>query len=314
MLDKYVSIILPVKNAELYIKECIDSILIQTYSEFELLIIDDSDDNTINVINGYLDRRIKYKYFKGNISQKINYGIKIASYDLIARIDADDYINPEKIKKQVDFLSKHSDIDIVGTNFYIIDSKSKIIMAKTFPEKDEEIKFLMPIITSVLHSTILLNKKIILDIGGYNENLNYAEDTDLFIRLLGFAKFHNIQENLYFYRVNHKKFDDSYVSLVYNIGFDYLKKIQGLSKSDNKINYQIALLEYYKGDIARARKILLNLLIYSDYNKTNLLRYLIPAILGNILIKYFRKNGIFSFMNKIIFRFLRYDTNNPKMK
>lgn len=314
MYDMSVSIILPVKNAEKYIQDCIVSILMQTHIDFELLVIDDSEDKTINIIKSYSDKRIKYVYFEGNISQKINYGIKISKYDLIARIDADDFIDREKIEKQVDFLIKNPEIDIVGTNYYLIDSKSKIIMEKIYPEKNEDIKFLMPVITSVLHSTIMFKKKIVVGIGGYNEDLNYAEDTELFIRLLDSAKFHNIQEYLYFYRINHKKFDENNVSIAYNIGYDYLKSKQSSSKTNDKINYQIALLEYYKGDILKARMLFQKLILNSDLDRVNLLRYFLPSLLGNYLLKKLRRNGILSAMNKIVYRILYYDTNYPKMK
>lgn len=312
MCDKYISVIMPVKNAEKYIENCIESVLNQTYSFFELIVLDDSDDNTFSIIDSYSDERIKLIHFKGNISEKINHGIIISKYDLISRMDADDYINPKKFEKQIEFLTKNPDVDIVGTNFFLIDSNNEILMEKKFPEYDESIKFLMPVITSVLHSSIMVKKILIVGAGGYNESLSYAEDTDLFLRLIDFAKFHNLQEPLYFYRINNNKFDASKVNLVYNLGADYLKN----KKPDSSYtkDYQLALLEYYKGDVSKAKKLFLKLLIHSDFSKINILRYLLPSVLGNSIIWLFRKNGSLIAFNRFISRFLNYDTNNPDIK
>ncbi|HGF9542707.1 TPA: glycosyltransferase family 2 protein, partial [Acinetobacter baumannii] len=114
-----VSVVLPAYNAELYLKEAIDSVLSQTFTDFELIILNDgSIDRTEEIILSYNDSRIVYVKNEKNLGLigTLNKGINLAKGKYIARMDADDICLPERFKKQVDFLEKNNEIDLIGTN------------------------------------------------------------------------------------------------------------------------------------------------------------------------------------------------------
>ncbi len=118
-----ITVIMPVYNCELYIKEAIDSILNQTFTDFEFLIIDDaSTDKTVSIIKEYKDFRIQLIEKEGNkgISDSLNYGLKVAKGEYIARMDGDDISLPERFVKQVTFLDSNPDVILCGSNFGII--------------------------------------------------------------------------------------------------------------------------------------------------------------------------------------------------
>jgi len=111
MSADYVSILLPSKNVEKYIGQCIDSVLAQTHRNYEFIIIDDSDDNTPNIIDSYSDERIQHIKLTGNVSWKLNYGISVAKFEYICRMDGYDIIVPEKIEKQLNYIKLNTETD-----------------------------------------------------------------------------------------------------------------------------------------------------------------------------------------------------------
>ena len=122
-----VSVVMPTLNAEKYLAEAIDSILKQTFSDFEFLIIDGgSVDKTVSIIKSYQDKRIRLLNGSGkNIAADLNIGLEAATGEYIARMDADDVALPERFAKQVDFLEKNSDVAILGSSVITIDAEGK---------------------------------------------------------------------------------------------------------------------------------------------------------------------------------------------
>jgi len=121
-----VSVIIPAYNAE-YIREAIDSVLNQTFKDFEIIVIDDgSTDNTPNILKSYGNKiRWKSQENKGSASAT-NEGIKMAKSEYIAYIDADDVCLPERLEIQIKYLDEHPDVGLVYTDFYQIDENNKI--------------------------------------------------------------------------------------------------------------------------------------------------------------------------------------------
>lgn len=125
-----ISVILPAYNAERYLSEAIDSVLNQTYTNFELIIINDgSTDKTEEIILSYLDPRIRYVKNEQNLKliKTLNKGIDLAKGKYIARMDADDISLPTRLEKEVEFLEKHTDIDVVSCFPYNLNMKGKIL-------------------------------------------------------------------------------------------------------------------------------------------------------------------------------------------
>lgn len=178
---------MPFYNAEKFLDESIQSILNQTFTDFEFIIINDaSTDNSDEVVQKYLDdERIVYVKNKENkgIVYNLNHGIKIAKADIIARMDGDDISMPERFEKQYEYLRHHEDITIVGAYAQVIDGngiKKEIMKFESNTIKMSKTFFY---IDSFLHPLVMYRKKDIIDAGLYREQFNLVEDNDLYLRL-----------------------------------------------------------------------------------------------------------------------------------
>jgi len=205
-MDNYnnpkITVLLPVYNCELYIKEAVESILNQTFTNFEFLIIDDSStDNTVAIIKTYNDSRIQLieKPVNTGYTNSLNLGLELAKGEYIARMDGDDISLPDRFFKQVTFLDSNQDVVLCGTNFSIIDT-NKII---GLPENNEEIKIALLKANSLAHPSVMIRNNKLQEFKLlYDLNKEPAEDYDLWVRLLGIGKIHNLQEILLNYRVH----------------------------------------------------------------------------------------------------------------
>lgn len=197
-----ISVLLPVYNCELYIKEAVDSILGQTYTNFELIIIDDcSTDATVSILKTYNDARINLivKPQNSGYTNSLNYGISIAKGKYIARMDGDDISLPKRFEKQVFFLENNPDVVLCGTCYSVIGTDTFIML----PENNEEIKFTMLKYCPVGHPTVIMRKSTLEQLPFvYDISKEPAEDYDLWVRLINLGKLHNLQEILLMYRMH----------------------------------------------------------------------------------------------------------------
>lgn len=199
-----VSIVMPVYNCERYIIEAIDSIVRQTYTNFELLIVDDaSTDSTVNQILSFNDSRIKLfqnQQHEG-ISFSLNKGINFSNGELIARMDGDDISSSFRLQKQADYLTSHPNISICGSNIITIDANGLFIREHNYNSDNDRIKtdlFLGK--TPLAHPSIMFRKSVINRFGTYDQSFDYAEDYELYCRLSSKILFHNLSDYLLFYR------------------------------------------------------------------------------------------------------------------
>lgn len=198
-----VSVLMPVYNTkESYLREAIESILTQTFDDFELLILNDcsTDSNVEKVVLSYHDARIKYHTNEKNlgISGSRNKLVGLAKGKYIAVMDHDDVSQPERIATQVAYLEQNPDIGVVGSFAKDIVSGKKLPL----PIEDEEIKMALFFRSSIFHPASML-RKTMFTLAQYEADYTPAEDYALWCRLLPHTKFHNIPEILFSYR-NHK--------------------------------------------------------------------------------------------------------------
>ena len=201
-LQPKLTVLMPVYNCELYIKEAIDSILNQTYTNFELLIIDDaSTDKTVELIKKCLDVRINLiqKPVNKGLTDSLNHGLKIAKGKYIARMDGDDISLPERFAKQIFFLEENQEVILCGSWFSIIGSDRVVKV----PEHHNEIKLAFLKGNCIAHPSVMMRKQA-LDAFQvvYDVSKEPAEDYDLWVRLLLKGKLHNLQEVLLDYRTH----------------------------------------------------------------------------------------------------------------
>ncbi len=232
-----ITVLLSVFNDEKYISEAIDSILSQTFKDFELLIIDDcSTDGTIDVIQNYKDPRIRLIVNKKNIdiTKSLNKGLKLARGTYIARHDSDDLSTPERLEKQFNFLEDNKDYAAVGSRTEFIDGNCNHIGYWKQEISAEEIFYALSYRCCLTSSSMIFNKEIISKIGGYDESSSHAEDYELFYRISRKYKIYVIPEYLIKYRIReNQRFSINYIATS-----DRTFKIASKTKIDKK------LLEY----------------------------------------------------------------------
>ena len=212
-----ISVIMPVFNSAKFIKESIKSILSQTYTKFELIIINDgSTDNTIKIISRFRDSRIIILSNKQRlgVAKSLNIGLKVVRGTFIARMDADDISLPHRFEKQVTFLLQNPQVGVVGTNVELINESGKKIRHRKvniYLDVERALTYCNPI----FHSSVLFQRNLIKRYGIYDENLNGAEDYDLWLRFSRHAKIINLPKTLLYYRAHAQ-----------GISFRNLQKIQ----------------------------------------------------------------------------------------
>ena len=200
---------MPVFNGENYLHESIESILNQTYNNYEFLIIDDnSSDRSIEIINSYKDSRIRLIECAENKGQtiRLNQGLKIAKGKYIARIDQDDISIVERLKKQINFLENNPSVGLLGTKYIQIDKDGKIIKQENDNEElqtnSTAIKWQLLWRQVLGHSTVMFRKKDALKCGGYNLKYTFAQDFALWSTMSHFTKISQLNEVLMKYRVH----------------------------------------------------------------------------------------------------------------
>jgi len=209
VINKKISVIMSVYNEkEIWLKEAIDSILNQTFHNFEFIIIMDKPDNQnlIKLLRGYekIDERIRVYVNEKNMGlvRSLNKALKLCSGEFIARMDADDYSYPERFKKQIDFFSKNQNIDLCATGVVIMDENgNEMYKAKiygTTPKRAEKSLIYRNVFP---HGSWMIRKSKIDELGEYLE-INQAEDYDLLFRMLDRGmKISVIPEYLFKYRL-----------------------------------------------------------------------------------------------------------------
>ncbi len=198
-----ISVLMPAYNAEKYIGQAIESILKQTFKDFKFIILDDaSTDNTWNIIQKYAkkDKRIITLKNKKNlkICKTLNKGIRIAKGKYIARMDADDWSYPYRLKKQYEFMEKNPDVVISGGTMEICNEKLKIVAKREYKTEDKDLKKVIFRYSPFCHPATIYKTKFVKKIGGYH--LLYGEDIELYFKLGQFGKFGNLRNVLIKYR------------------------------------------------------------------------------------------------------------------
>ncbi len=229
-----VSVIMSVYNAEDYLLPSIESILNQTYKDFEFVIINDgSKDGSEKIIKNYKDPRIKLisRANKG-LTYSLNEGLKVAKGEFIARQDADDISELTRLQKEVEYLESHPSIGLVGSNYMHIDEagKSTGTVTNVFTHPDD-LKMCLVLCNQYGHGSVMLRRSAFDKVGGikgYDSKVGHVEDYELWVRLSRISEVANIEEPLYKWRklpdsVSHSALDTQ-VDLTFKVrdkAFDY---------------------------------------------------------------------------------------------
>jgi len=193
-----VSVVTSVYNGEEYLEECVDSILNQTFQNFEYIILNNgSTDGTARILQRYTDPRLRIIHQENlGISKSLNKGINLSNSDLIARLDADDFSSPQRLEKQVTFMEKHPEIVLCGSRWLELVGEKLSKQIVDFVETDQAIKKSMSLFNPFSHSGVIFRKKTFITAEGYSERFKYSQDYDLWLRMLAFGKTLILKEEL----------------------------------------------------------------------------------------------------------------------
>lgn len=198
-----VSVILPVYNCEKYVGEAIDSILRQSFLDFELIITNDgSTDGSLRVIESFKDPRIRVVVQKNmGLSWSLNNMISLARGKYIARQDADDISEPTRLSRQVEFLENNRNFHLVGAWAKVMVDEQMTDRTLCHPESNKAIRLMMYLDTPFVHTSVMMRTCCVREIGGYAlEKNRQPEDYELWLRMSRRYRFANLAEYLVVYR------------------------------------------------------------------------------------------------------------------
>ncbi len=243
--DILVSIIMPVYNVEKYIGEAIESVLNQSHSNLELIVIDDcTPDKSMEIAKTYTDSRIVFCKNPKNLglAQTRNTGMRVSKGKYIAMLDSDDIATPDRIGKQVAYLEKHIDVGICGTGYKLFGNNEKTPKQKFIGT--EELKTLFAFFPGFHCTTIMLRSSLVFD-----NNLFYwedkdwiCEDYDICMRGIELSGIHVIQDCLYLYRKHDSQLttnDIGYKQKTAELSGAYISKKLGNILNDEELKTYI---------------------------------------------------------------------------
>ena len=197
-----ISVIMPAYNAEQYIGEAMDSILGQTFGDFEFIILNDcSTDGTEEIILSYDDPRIVYLKNENNlgVAATLNRGLEMARGEYIARMDADDISLPQRFEKQIAYLDAHPEVAVLGTAVETFGDRNQTI---GFSQTNEKLKVDLLFGSCFAHPSVIMRTAIIRSLGGYDREYEGLEDYDLWCRVSEKHALATLSQVLLRYRVH----------------------------------------------------------------------------------------------------------------
>jgi len=209
-MDPLVTVLMPVYNGEHHLRSAIESILGQTYSHFELLIMDDgSTDNSSEIVNSIDDKRIRYHRSPTNkgIEQTLNDGLLLAHGTYIARMDADDISLPQRLALQISYLESHPETGVIGGAIRKLkDNRPGKLISP--PLSDGEIRVHLLFHNPLHHPVVMFRKQLVVK-HPYPLDYKYAEDYRLWVELSAFTKFANLPDEILHYRIHDQQITKS---------------------------------------------------------------------------------------------------------
>jgi glycosyltransferase involved in cell wall biosynthesis len=201
-----VSVVMSVFNGQAFLREAVESILGQTFGDFEFVVIDDgSTDQTSDILAEYMRRDARMHVVRQKNrgrTESLNRGIDLGRGKYVARMDADDVALPDRLERQIDFLEKHSDVGLVGGVVELIGREGNVLRIVRPPVDDIEIRSLLLQYNPMWHSAISMRTAVVLAAGRYRTMFSESEDYDLWLRLSEQTRLANLDELVLRYRVH----------------------------------------------------------------------------------------------------------------
>lgn len=252
-----ISVVMSVYNGSPYLREAIESVLAQTYSDFEFIIIDDgSTDASAEIIRSYADSRIRFiQQPNAGLPSALNTAIHASCTGLIARMDCDDICLPERLQTEFEYMNEHPDIVLIGSAANYMDVDGNHIGKVVMPVDEYQIRKSFPE-SPFIHPTVMFKKEAFERAGGYPEHLRWGgEDTVLFGRLARHGRLANLEQPLIRYRIvpgSQSRKSADYRQLMNHIVAEEIKgnnidaeSLKRLSEGAGKLDKDTGLFQYH---------------------------------------------------------------------
>ena len=193
-----ISVLMSVYNGAPWVREAVESVLAQTASDLELIVVDDgSTDATPELLGAIRDVRLRVeRQSRAGLTRSLNRALQFSTAPLVARMDADDVALPERFAKQLAFLEAHPNVGLLGTGCQEISLSGEILRTITPPADDEAIRRALIRENPFIHSSVVMRRASVEAVGGYDETLPVAQDYDLWIRMSRVTRLANLPEPL----------------------------------------------------------------------------------------------------------------------
>jgi hypothetical protein len=209
MSSPIVSVLMSVFNGQAFLPEAIESILGQTFRDFEFVIIDDgSTDKTAEILaeHAVRDPRIRvHRHENKGRANSLNIGIELSRSSYIARMDADDISLPNRLKEQVEFMGRNPSVGLLSGSYDLIDVEGRLMGTVPLLTRDEEIKQAMLVNNAMCHPAAMMRREVAIACGGYRKAFLDADDYDLWLRISERSQLANLEQPILQYRVHSKQ-------------------------------------------------------------------------------------------------------------
>lgn len=222
-----ISVIMSVYNAEPYLQMAVESVLDQTFADFEFIIIDDgSTDGSLRIIEDYANKDPRIQIIQNaermRLSKSLNKGLAAARGIYIARMDADDISLPNRLQIQLDYLERHPEIGVVGGQIRFIDEKNQVNREGRLDTSTALVKWDLNFGSALCHPAVMMRKELVTSAGGYSDEMVYAQDYDLWRRLAEITQLTNLPDVVLYYRLHPVNTSSDYVKTQ----SDYGRRVQ----------------------------------------------------------------------------------------
>lgn len=224
-----VTVLMPVYNSAGYLREAMDSMLAQTFRDFELLIMDNaSSDGSAAIVASYTDPRIRYVRNESNLGlpASLNRGLRLARGSYIARMDADDTSRPDRLARQVDFLDRHHEVGICGAQ--ILKHMGGRRYRVRYPQTHEEIRATTLFFSPFPHPAVMWRRSLTMERNWfYDESMKAYEDHELWSRMVEGTRTANLPEVLLDYRCHPEQLSGHYSADFLNLRINVFRRVVG---------------------------------------------------------------------------------------
>ncbi len=203
------SVVIATRNSGSTLSSALDSVMSQSFNDFEVVVINDSSsDNTKEILNkydNYPNFHILTNKERLGLASSLNMGVDFSKGEYIARFDDDDVCHHDRLKIQAEYLKLHPNIDVLGSGAWATDQKLNVVSEIIMPERHSSIKTFLCRGNPIIHPSVCIKRKSLLSVGKYDQSLMRMEDLDLWGRMISNYSFHNLPDKLVWHRVKSSK-------------------------------------------------------------------------------------------------------------